>query len=199
MHMSTDKIEKEDTRKDKKTSKQGAELVIALPKDVDIQLSPQKIIVKGPKGSSERTLKNPDIKIEVKDKLCKIKTEKGTKKEHKIIGTLSSHIKNMIKGVEEKYVYKLKICSGHFPMNVASSKTDITVKNFLGEKIPRVLNLPGNVDVKVEGSEVIVESTNKETAGQVAASIEKLCRITNRDRRIFQDGIWIVNKGGKEV
>ena len=53
--------------------------------------------------------------------------------------------------------------------------------------------------VKVEGSEIIIESTNKELAGQAAADIEQLTRITNKDRRIFQDGIYITEKDGKKI
>jgi len=53
--------------------------------------------------------------------------------------------------------------------------------------------------VKVEGDIVIVESPNKELAGQVAADIEQKVRRTKYDNRIFQDGIWIFEKFGKEL
>jgi large subunit ribosomal protein L6 len=114
-----------------------------------------------------------------------------------MIGTFTSHIKNMIKGVTELYVYKLKVCSGHFPITVQATKDDFIVKNFLGETIPRKMKLVKGVSVKVEGEIVTVESTDKEIAGRTASDIEQLVRITNRDRRIFQDGIWMTEKAGK--
>ena len=76
---------------------------------------------------------------------------------------------------------------------------EVIVKNFFGERAPRILKLKSDVTAKVEGSEIIIESTNKEIAGQVAADIEQLTRITNKDKRIFQDGIYITEKDGKKI
>jgi len=143
--------------------------------------------------------KKIEEKIGIPNKI-KVEIDKNTtKKEKKNIGAYNAHIKNMIKGLKEPYNYVLKICSGHFPMNVSVSNDEFIVKNFLGEKTPRVLKLKKKVKVKVEGDQVIVESADKELAGQTAAAIEKLCKITNRDPRIFQDGIWIISKAGKIV
>ena len=84
-------------------------------------------------------------------------------------------------------------------MNVTVSSDNFTIKNFLGEKTPRVLKLKKGVIVKVEGGQIIVESVNKELAGQVSADIEQLTRRSGYDGRIFQDGIWLCNKDGKET
>jgi len=53
----------------------------------------------------------------------------------------------MIKGSSQNHVYTMKICSGHFPMNVSVSNNKLSVKNFFGEKVPRVLQLKSGVDV----------------------------------------------------
>ena len=103
-------------------------------------------------------------------------------------------MKNMVKGVVEPFQYKVKICSGHFPMNVSMSGQELIVKNFLGEAVPRRIMMPEGTKVKVNGTEIDISSANKELAGQAASRIENLCRITNRDRRIFQDGLYITEK-----
>jgi len=55
------------------------------------------------------------------------------------------------------------------------------------------------VKVSVDGHFVIVEGVNKEKTGQTAALIEKLTRRAAFDKRVFQDGIYIIEKDGKPV
>jgi large subunit ribosomal protein L6 len=157
------------------------------------------ITIKGAKGENKRKLFDPKVKIEKKGNSIFVYALNATKKEKKMVRTFGAHIKNMVKGANERFVYKLKVCSGHFPMTVTVTKNEFSVKNFLGESIPRIIKLKQGVDVKLEGDIVTVESTDKELAGQTAADIEQLTRITNRDRRIFQDGIWLIEKFGKLI
>jgi large subunit ribosomal protein L6 len=42
---------------------------------------------------------------------------------------------------------------------------------------------------------VTVSGSDREKVGQTAANIEMACKIKKRDRRVFQDGIYIVSKG----
>ena len=105
----------------------------------------------------------------------------------------------MAKGVLEGYKYTLKICSGHFPMNVSVGGGQLIVKNFFGEKVPRTLEFSKSAKVTIEGEIIHVESTDKEIAGQVAAAIEQLTRRPGFDTRVFQDGIYITNKDGKDI
>ncbi len=171
---------------------------IEIPEKVSVTLG-RKIKVTGPEGEVEKELTNPRIKIIQKDNKIILESKKATKQEKKVINSFQAHLRNMIKGVIEKYTYKLKICSGHFPMNVSLSNDQLIIKNFLGENTPRKLKITPNVDVKVEGNDITVTSVSKELAGQVAGSIEQLTRVRNRDIRIFQDGCYIINKAGKNL
>ena len=173
--------------------------VIELPDGVNASLNGQILLIKGPKGEVTKTIKQHDISIEVSNKKILLKSDGDTKKIKKMVGTLTAHIKNMIKGSLQNHVYILKICSGHFPMNASVSGDKFIVKNFLGEKVPRTLKLKSNANLRVEGDLVYVTSTNKETAGQISADIEQLTKRPGYDTRIFQDGIYITNKDGKEL
>ena len=84
-------------------------------------------------------------------------------------------------------------------MNVSLNNDELQIKNFFGEKIPRILKIKEGADVKVEGEIITIESMDKEKAGQIAADIETLTKRSGFDRRIFQDGIYIIEKAGKEV
>ena len=172
---------------------------IEIPEGITASLENGLVKVKGPKGEVERSFHHPKIKVVLEGKKIVLTAPKSTKREKTILGSYESHIKNMLKGVEEGFVYKLKICSGHFPMNVAISGQQIIIKNFLGESVPRKTKLIPGVDVKINGEEIVVSSPSKEGAGQMAAKIESMCRITNRDIRIFQDGCYITNKAGKDM
>lgn len=172
---------------------------IELPQGVTAEQSNSLLTLKGVKGEVKRDFKHPKVKITVEGNKLILVANQGTKREKAVLGSYASHLKNMIQGVQEHHVYKLKICSGHFPMNVSVSGKELIIKNFLGESVPRKVQLMDGATVKVNGTEIVVSGPSKELAGQMAAKIENLCRITNRDTRIFQDGCYMIHKSGKDL
>ncbi len=173
---------------------------IELPETVSTIFDGQHITIKGAKGEVKKPIKTHKIQIKVEGKKIIIGSfGKPTKKNKKLLGSLVAHIKNMIKGVQQNHVYVLRICSGHFPMTVSVSDNRLQVKNFLGEKVPRVLQLKTGAEVKIDGSLIYVTSPSKELAGQISADIEQLTRRPGFDTRIFQDGCYIISKDGKEL
>ncbi len=172
---------------------------IEIPEGVEASLDGSLLKVKGPQGENSRQFKTKDLDFQIKDKKIIIGSKKASKKEKKMINTNFSHIKNMIEGVQKKFEYKLKICFNHFPFTVEVKGQEATIKNFLGEKIPRKVDIPNGVDVKVEKDYIKINSQNKELAGQAAANFEKATWIRMRDRRVFQDGIFMVQKAGRDL
>ena len=102
----------------------------------------------------------------------------------------------MFKGINEKFAYKLEACNVHFPMTLKIEGNKLAINNFLGEKTPRHAEILPNVDVDIKGQVITLTSHDKEAAGQTAANFEKATKVRNRDRRIFQDGIYITQKPG---
>jgi len=162
---------------------------------VKAEIEGNLIRITGPKGTVERKITDKSIKISKEDNVIIITAMNPKRKCKRMMETMRAHIKNMIKGVKEGYEYKLKICSTHFPINVSISGKDVIIKNFLGEKHPRVCKIKYDVDVKLEKDFIIISGIDKEKVGQAAADLEQTTRITNRDRRVFMDGIYIVSKG----
>ena len=172
---------------------------IELQEGVKANLDGKTLVVSGPKGEVQRTFDHPKVNLSVEPDAVILHCSKGTKREKMLICSFEAHIKNMVCGVCEPHEYKLKICSGHFPMNVSVSGNELVVKNFLGESVPRKVKVVRDVQVKVNGDEILVLSSDKELAGQMASRIENACRITNRDCRIFQDGCYITQKAEKKI
>ena len=172
---------------------------IVVPEGVEVLISPPRVSVKGPKGQIERMLFNPYVKIKSEEGKVILEIKNAGKHEKMFMKTFKAHIKNMVNGVVEGYSYKLKICSGHFPMTVKHEQNKIIVSNFLGEKIPRVAVIPEGVEVEIKKDEITLAGINKEIVGQAAANIEKSTKITKRDRRKFQDGIYITQKAGAKI
>ena len=172
---------------------------VEIPEGVEVTLKDNSVTVKGPEGENKRELNTGKLKITMKDGKIKIGHEKSSKKEKKQMNTIAAHLRNLILGVTNKFEYKLKICFSHFPFTVKQEGAKITIKNFLGEKIDRETTLPENVEMKIDKEFIEISSTDKEKAGQAAANLERITKIKGRDIRIFQDGIYIVNKAGKEI
>lgn len=105
------------------------------------------VTVKGPRGVLKRSFKHSRVDI-VKLTKSKLKIEKwfGTKKEVAAVRTISSHVKNLIKGVTKGFKYKMRFVYAHFPINtvIADKGAVVEVRNFLGERLIRRVNMyPG--------------------------------------------------------
>ena len=185
--------------KEKIKNKDNIRKELELPDGVNASISDHYLILKGPKGEVKRENKKHHVTIKIENKKIIFESGRSTKENKKIVGSLVAHARNMIKGCSENHMYTLKICAGHFPMTVSITGDKLNVKNFLGEKVPRILHLKEGASVKVEGALIYVTSSSKEIAGHVSADIEQLTRRTGYDGRVFQDGIYIINKDGKEL
>jgi large subunit ribosomal protein L6 len=175
------------------------EAVADCPDGIEVSLKDKIVTVKSKRGEISRSFVNPKVSVKIDGKNVVFWAEKATKREKKLMNSFRAHVLNMFRGIANGHTYKLKVCSGHFPVTVSVQGKDLTVKNFLGERFPRKLKIKDNVTVKVEGDMITVDSNYKELAGQTAADIEQLTKVRGRDLRIFQDGIWIIHKDGKDI
>jgi len=172
---------------------------IPLPEGVTAAVNPPAVTVKGPEGELTREFQAKGVTIKADQENITLEATQVTKPIKNLLLTFKAHLKNMVHGAQEGFTYKLKVCSGHFPMTVAAKDGKLEIKNYLGEKVPRVLNLKEGADVKVDGEEITVKAANREVAGQVAADIENITRRPGFDRRVFQDGIYITQKPVREM
>ncbi len=173
---------------------------IEIPEGTNITIDNGEVGVKGPKGEIKRKFNLYKIFLEKKEGKILIGNKNSTKNEKRKINTTAAHIRNMIKGVNEEFEYKLKVCFSHFPATLELNGNKATIKNFLGEKVPRVFEFSKEgVNVKNDGGIITISSCDLELAGRTAAKFESITRISKRDRRVFQDGIFITHKPGREI
>jgi large subunit ribosomal protein L6 len=169
--------------------------LVTIPAGVEVKAENKTIIVKGPKAELRREFPSKVIAIESADGKLEVKAKDKTAFARALAGSFTAHIKNMITGVQTPYVYTLKVTFTHFPMTVLVTGSDFQVQNFLGEKKPRKVKLPAGIKVSVQGDIIKIESADLELAGKAATLIEQATHVSGRDRRVFQDGIYITQKG----
>ena len=165
-----------------------------IPEDVTAEMDHLDLSVDGPNGSVTRRLWYPDIDVSVADGQVVIESEETDAKTNSTIGTFESHVRNMFHGVTEGWEYEMEVFYSHFPMKVRVEDGDVVIENFLGEKAPRRAPIHGDTEVSVDGEELTLTGSDIEAVGQTAADIEQLTRVTDKDIRVFQDGVYITQK-----
>lgn len=177
---------------------------IEIPEDVEAEVDGTTFKVKGPEGENSREFKIGKLDFKKEGDKIVIGYKKATKNEKKLMNTISAHIENMIKGAKKKFEYQLLGCYSHFPITIEIKGDEATIKNFLGEKIPRKTKIPEGAEIEIGKDSdkkvpITIKSIDKEIAGQAAANFETATKVKGRDRRVFQDGIFITNKAGREM
>jgi large subunit ribosomal protein L6 len=171
------------------------ENTIEIPEEVNLTLNGYKVAVTGNNGTVIRDFGHTKLNLGYQDNTLRIWVENPRKKQASLVNTVSSHVKNMIKGVTQGFTYKLKIVFIHFPMTVNVQGNRVIVNNFVGETNPRIAKIIEGVNVSIEGDDIIVKGNDIEAVAQTAANIQQSTKIRNKDLRKFLDGIYVYQKG----
>jgi large subunit ribosomal protein L6 len=167
---------------------------IEIPEGVTVELAPPIITVTGPKGKISRKISYPEIDIQKEDAVVVVNTRLDRKRQRAMVGTLAAHIANMISGVTKGFEYRMKVVYSHFPIQLKASSSKVIINNFLGERRPRSARILPGAKVEVMKDEVVVSGIDKEMVGQTMANIEQATRVRGFDVRVFQDGVYLVER-----
>jgi len=167
---------------------------VRIPNETQLELDGHMVRLSGKFGQAQRGFKNPLVRVSKVGNEIVLEGVGSNKNTKKILNSFKAHILNLIKGVNSGFAYKLKICSGHFPMSVKVENGSVIITNFLGERIPRIARIIQGTNVAVKGDLITVSGANIEEIAQTASNMEIATKIKNRDRRVFQDGIYIFSK-----
>lgn len=168
--------------------------IIQVPDDVEVTVEGRRVTVKGANGTLIRGFSHSPISIERDGKEIRVWAEWPRKKEAALVGTIYSHIQNMITGVRTGFTRKLKIVFSHFPISVKVQDKNVLIENFTGERSPRKAKIAGDVQIKVQSEDIIIQGINLEDVSQTAANIEQATKVKKKDPRVFLDGIYVYEK-----
>ena len=175
---------------------------IELPDGVTHSLDGDTLTLSKDGSQITREFRHSRVSVRDSEGSLEVHCDLPRRREKALSGTWAAHIRNMVKGIDTGFTYRLKAVYSHFPMTIKVQGNEMSITNLFGEKVPRIAPLPWSpTDVKVEVKnkvDVIVSGADIEKVGQTAANIERACRIRKRDRRVFQDGIYIVAKAETE-
>merc|ERR1712137_148310 len=121
-------------------------------------------------------------------------------KQLSMLRSVCSHISNLFDGVEKKFEYRMRLVYAHFPINanITNGGKTLEIRNFLGEKIVRTVNMLPGVTVEKSSQtkdELVVFGTDIDTTSRSAALIHQSCLVKDKDIRKFLDGIYVSSHG----
>lgn len=140
---------------------------ISIPDNVDVQVSGQKVTVKGKNGSLDRKI-HESVGVELEDGQLKIKARDDSKPTRALSGTSRALLQNMVTGVSEGFERKLEIVGVGYRAQISGKKLNLS----LGHSHPINFEIPEDVTIETPTqTEVVVKGIDKQRVGQVAANI----------------------------
>jgi len=143
---------------------------ITVPEGVSVEISDNKIIVKGKLGEIEQEFS--DVIVKLNDSIINIDRTSEAKDHKSKHGLYRALINNMIVGVSEGWTKELELVGVGYRASVQGQKLELA----LGFSHSIVMNLASEVKVETvseKGSNPIIKLTSfdKQLVGQVAAKI----------------------------
>jgi large subunit ribosomal protein L6 len=148
---------------------------VVIPSGITVTVGTDNTItVKGPKGELKQAI-DRDIKVEVKDSKIEISRPTDQIRHRALHGLYRSLLSNMVKGVSVGYKRQLELIGVGFKASNQGNLLDLALgysHNIVFE-IPKELKL-ATAQEKGENPKIMLEGTDKQLIGQVAAKIRGL-------------------------
>src|SRR3989338_8532574 len=142
---------------------------IAIPSGVDVQISGDSIIAKGPKGTLTKPLPQ-QVTVNGADGLVKIVPDNPRSKEGKIFwGLARSLVQNMIIGAANGFEKVLEFQGVGYKATVKGSDLELG----LGFSHPITVHGAEGVTFQTEKNSIRIQGMDKELVGKIAANIRR--------------------------
>ena len=135
----------------------------------DVSVEGQTITVTGPEGELVREIPE-QIDVSVEDAGVRVKPNEDSKQARALWGTIASHVRGMIRGVNEPYKKQLEFSGIGYRANVSGS----TLKLEMGYSHDVELDIPDGLEVEAQKNVITVSGIDKEKVGQFAANVRQV-------------------------
>jgi large subunit ribosomal protein L6 len=140
---------------------------IALPKGVEVTITPAQISVKGPLGTIARPM-DPNVGIEKEGDRLKCKALGNSRHASAMSGTMRALVANMVAGVSKGFERKLTLVGVGYRAQAQGDKLNLS----LGFSHPVVQQMPKGIKVATPTqTEIVVSGVDRQLVGQIAAEI----------------------------
>jgi len=178
--------------KDSTKTKDSTETV-EIPSGITAEVKGAVIIVSASGKTFEVKFNPKVVNAKIASNVFSFSTNgKATKPRVSAMRSIMAHVKNTFIGATKGFSKQLQVVYSHFPVSMETKGKQVIIKNFLGEKKPRVAEVIGDTKVEVKGQDIAVSGTDKYSVGQTANNLMAATKIREKDRRVFQDGIYPV-------
>jgi large subunit ribosomal protein L6 len=167
-----------------------------VPSGVDIQIEPELVRVKGPKGELQQRISR-DMKVE-QDNGTLVVTRPTDRGEHRALhGLTRSLIFNMVHGVTEGYEKRLQIQGVGYRAALRGRDIELSV----GYSHTVQIEAPDGIEFEVpQPTQIIVRGIDKQAVGEIAARIRKVRRPEPyKGKGIRYEGEYVARKVGKRA
>ncbi|MEL6954131.1 MAG: 50S ribosomal protein L6 [Pseudomonadota bacterium] len=168
---------------------------VDLPSGVEAKIDGQTIKVKGPKGTSAFTA-TEDVSLAVEDNVVTIQPRGKSKRARQQWGMSRTMVQNLVTGVTDGFKKELEIQGVGYRAQLQGN----TLKLSLGLSHDVDFTVPEGVTVTCpKQTEIVIEGTDAQLVGQVAANIREWRRPEPyKGKGIRYKGEYIFRKEGKK-
>ncbi|KAL0478911.1 ribosomal protein L9 [Acrasis kona] len=172
---------------------------VEIPEGIKISAKSRIVTVTGARGTLKKSFRHLALDMTVEGNTLLVQCWHGDRKHNAQVRTVCSAVENLITGVTKGYKFKMRFVYAHFPVNINITEDNkiIEIRNFLGEKFVRRVEMIEGVTVKMTGNkdEIQVEGNSLDSVSQSCANIHGSTLVKNKDIRKFLDGIYVSERG----
>jgi len=145
-----------------------ANRIIQIPPQVKVNLQEKVFIVEGPHGKAEKLLIPPTVEVIQQENQIITKSDNLT-----LAGTYNALISNLFKGIIEGYEKILEVKGVGYKVALKDNKLEF----FLGKSHSDCVEIPPELQIKLEGNKIIIKGIDKQKVSSFAANNIKCLRL----------------------